>query len=571
MEIRTFLLLLFALSIGLVQAQVYTNVLLVPDTINSDFISLDIQEGVTEFNPGTPIATRGYNQSYLGPTLIFDQYDNISVTAVNNLTDVTTVHWHGMEIPQSEDGGPHTKIFENEVWEPSFEVRERASTLWYHSHLHSKSREQVNAGLGGMIIVRDTAAINDALPHRYGVDDFPIILQDKTFTTDGNINHDAVLGEEFLVNGTLWPVTTMPNQQVRFRLLNASIKRFYNIGLSNNSNFKIIATEGGLLENAIDANRIVVSPGERYEIVVDFGALTPGDSLFLMNFGTEIPYMYAGGIPGNDTYPSPISNVDTGMLKINIGPATMNPIVSIPTSLGVVYDVPSMLNVTRNRYKRLTGKADPVNGGIVYTINDREFSLGRVNDTVIANATEIWEIHNLTHFAHPFHIHAGHFYILDRDSVAPSTLEMGAKDVVIVHPNERVRFIMAFPEFIDTTVGYMYHCHMLDHEDRSMMGQFLITDSAYFTTGIQDYRKAISVQMYPNPVKGMMEIELEENVAVSAVTIIAISGEEVLRKEVEINNNKVQLNLNELASGQYVMQLYNKEEWLGNWKFMVSQ
>ena len=138
--------------------------------------------GSTEFYEGHLTTTRGFNGSYLGPLLVMNKDDIINITVNNNQSEATTVHWHGMHVPPNIDGGPHVVIDANSTWQPTFTVMDEASTSWYHPHIHGNSREQVNAGLAGMIIVRDESSpIQAILPKTLYIDEYPLILQYQAF------------------------------------------------------------------------------------------------------------------------------------------------------------------------------------------------------------------------------------------------------------------------------------------------------------------------------------------------------------------------------------------------------
>ena len=140
-----------------------------------------------------------------------------------------------------------------------------------------------------------------------------------------------------------------------------------------------------------------------------------------------------------------------------------------------------------------------------FYFNHNLFDMMRIDYRIPLNSVEVWTLRDSTMVAHPFHIHNVHFYILDRNGAAPSAVESGPKDVVLVQPNETVRFIAKFEDFADTTVPYMFHCHILMHEDDGMMGQFVVTPS---TTGIDDIKHIIGVHIYPNPARDEINIQM---------------------------------------------------------------
>ena len=221
----------------------FTNELTIPPTLEGTSFSLTIDESTRQFFDGQATETIGFNGNFLGPTLIFNKGDDISITVNNDLAESTTVHWHGMHVSPEDDGGPHTIIEAGMVWNPQFTVLDRATTFWYHPHLHERTNEHVTKG-AGMIIVKsdDEAALS--LPRTYGEDDIPLIIQGKSFSDDNQLEpreDDNV----YMVNGTLDPYVSVPSQMVRFRALNGSNERVINIGLEDDRNFYQIGSDGG--------------------------------------------------------------------------------------------------------------------------------------------------------------------------------------------------------------------------------------------------------------------------------------------------------------------------------------
>src|SRR5215213_4511819 len=268
--------------------------------------SLTEARSTTRFLPGLDTPTAGYNGSFLGPTLVMTKEETIAISVTNNLTEVSTTHWHGIHLPGQMDGGPHQVIEPGATWRPSFTMINEASTAWYHPHPHAAEMElqaadanaattgnQVYAGLAGMIIVRDNASAALGLPQTYGVDEFPIVVQDRNFNADGSFgpypaiqDRELHKGDYFLVNGTLAGNLSAPAQMVRLHILNGSNARFYNFGFSDNRTFYQIASDNGLLNQRVSRNRVVLGPGERAEIVADLSN-AEGQILHFVNYASE--------------------------------------------------------------------------------------------------------------------------------------------------------------------------------------------------------------------------------------------------------------------------------------------
>ncbi|MGD8330214.1 MAG: multicopper oxidase domain-containing protein, partial [Acidobacteriota bacterium] len=238
---------------------------------------LTAQRGRREILPGLSTDTFGFNGDMLGPVLRLTRGETVQLNVTNRLGEPTTCHWHGMHVPAIADGGPHQIIPDDATWRASFTVANEEATYWYHSHLMERTGEQVYKGLAGMIIVDDPELESLELPRRYGIDDFPLVVQDRRFAADGSLLYlqagmDAMmgmLGNSLLVNGALTPTLRAPAQLVRMRLLNGSNARIYDFGFDDYRPFFIIASDGGLLPAPLSRRRLSMATGERYEIVVD--------------------------------------------------------------------------------------------------------------------------------------------------------------------------------------------------------------------------------------------------------------------------------------------------------------
>ncbi len=196
---------------------------------------LNFQEGQKELIPGKITKTFGVNGDILGPTLRFSSGEKVRIKVNNQLKEDTTAHWHGMRIPAVMDGGVHNIVQPGESWTAEFDVINPASTLWYHPHVMGNTGAQVYKGLAGLIIIDDAQEAALDLPREYGVDDIPVIIQDRKFTKDGQFQyvqsmmdlHMGMMGSRLLINGALEPTASVPAQMVRLRLLNGSNARFY--------------------------------------------------------------------------------------------------------------------------------------------------------------------------------------------------------------------------------------------------------------------------------------------------------------------------------------------------------
>lgn len=459
------------------------NAMPIPDTLSGTNLNLNLQKGSVQFYPGSATATMGANGNLLGSTLILNRHQNVTINVKNSLGEPTTLHWHGMHVSPRNDGGPHVVVDSGTTWSPSFEVLDHASTHWYHPHLHMKTNEHVQKGIAGFIIVRDTTEAKIRLPRTYGVDDFPVVVQTKVFDANNQIvTGTNAMDTALLVNGARNVYLDVPAQVVRLRLLNGSSERAYNFGLTDNRSFYQIGSDGGLLTAPVTLTRLLLAPGERAEILINLSGLN-GGNLNLMNYGSEIangiygarqPGMGAGQTIPNYTL-NPLNGKDFAIMNLRVKPATASPVTAIPTSL--ITHSPwqaSQAAITRNlTFTSMNMGPGAINGPFV--INGVHFDMNVINYRVPFNNIEIWELRNQTPIAHPFHIHNVPFYVLTINGVAPPPSQQGRKDVILVPGgNSVVRFITRFEDFYDDTFPYMYHCHMLTHEDDGMMGQFIV-------------------------------------------------------------------------------------------------
>ena len=549
------IILLLILSTG---SKVFSqNLIPIPDTLSGPVYNLNIHPDSVQFLSGTKTYTNAFNQySYLGPTLILHNGENVTMHVQNDLDDTTTVHWHGLHVPAMADGGPHTFFLAGSTWSPQFTVNNHASTYWYHPHTHMKTGQQAMRGAAGMIIVRDSIEGNLNLPRQYGIDDFPIIVQSQQMDADNQIlwrgMHDSLL----LVNGTENPMLNVPAQVVRFRLLNASQERNFNFGFTGNMSFMVIGNDGGLLNAPVPVTRIRLSPGERAEILLNLTGMT-GQQFYLMSYASEFGMGIQGGtpMPGmNTAMYSPINGIDFNILQLNVTPPTVNPVTSIPASLVSFTPLDEAnMNDFRNIIISTQNMMSPEGP---YYFNGLMFDMERIDYHIPINNIEVWSISNQTMVAHPFHIHDVQFFVLDRNGIPAQPYEAGFKDVVLVGPNESVRFITKFEDFADTTMPYMYHCHILMHEDDGMMGQFVVVPN---TTNIPEMSKGELFSFYPSPVSGTLNITLNNGDS-GEIFITDVLGKDIWNEKLSSQQKSIHMNTGAWKSGVYFITLRKGEQ-----------
>ncbi len=491
------------------------NALHIPEMLTGTNFNLWLGQTNQQYRTGAATTTYGYNGArFWGPTLVMNQGDVVQINVTNNLADTTTVHWHGFHIPAIMDGGPHQTIPAGTVWSPTFTVKNSAATYWYHPHLHGTTQEQLTKGAGGFIIIRDPEEAALALPRTYGVDDLPLAITSRRFLTGNQFAYDHKLdnyGDYVLVNGTENAEVTLPQQWVRLRILNAEIARGYNLGLSDNRTFYVIGNDQGLLTAPVAVTRVKLMVGERVELMVNLSSDSVGSTLDLKAFNSG----QAFGFPGNEGNPltptgnsgpenfSLINNTDFNLVHLVVGAATDNPVTVLPMTLATnVYWTTS--DVSNTRTINITGGANLTE----FTFNNISYTPTLFNHTLKLNAVEQWNIVNNQVFGHSFHIHDIKFKIVSRSGGTQvssngqaASYESGWKDTVYLPRNEKVSVIAKYDDFASNTNPFMFHCHLLQHEDGGMMGQFLVVNNQTEDLVLSSFTRTGSTDVIELPFK----------------------------------------------------------------------
>ncbi len=567
----TFTLLSLCLGSTFLFAQ---NPLLIPSSLTGTSFNLSVQSGTTIFYDTISTPTFGINGVWMSPTIIVNKGDSITLNVTNNLNVKTTMHWHGLHVAAKNDGGPHQEIAPAATWSPSYRVRNQASTFWYHPHGAAQTELQVSKGLAGFFIVRDSAEAALNLPRTYGVDDIPVVVQTRAFDVLKQIAIADHMDTAVFANGTLDATWNAPGQVVRFRLLNGSSLRTFRFGFSNNITFYQIATDGGLMDSSFALTRLTLSPGERAEILIDFAPYI-GQNFNLTSFSTELPT----GIYGADSVGMGADSIqdydmnflngsDFDLLRINAIGQTANPVTSIATALIPYqpFDTNSVNNVRTilmDTLRILPADVPSLVSG-PFGLNGRSFDIDSVNEIIFLNSTEIWTLVNRTSIAHPFHMHAIQFNILEKGGILPPASERGWKDVVLVMPGDSVKFITQFTTFADNTTPYMYHCHLLHHEDDGMMGSFLVIDT---TVGNEPEMEEPGILVTPNPSEGKFTVKFHKSLQHAAIRIIDVFGNCKLNLEI-INKGFAEIDLGGIARGIYFL-VAKSGSWESGMKIIV--
>jgi FtsP/CotA-like multicopper oxidase with cupredoxin domain len=394
-----------------------------------------------------------YNGQVPGPTLDLREGDRVIVHFKNDLPVPTTVHWHGLHIPASSDGSPFHPVGPGEQHDYVFTLlRGSAGTYWYHPHPHHQTGDQVAKGLYGAIVVR---AADDPLPA--SLPEKLLILSDNRFRGDGSIDlpdestpdgaADAENGREgnvLFVNGQVMPTLSIRSGEVqRWRVINASAARVYRLALGGHA-FLHVGSDGGLFEHPVEVSEILLANGERAELLVR-GVGGPGSLTVLQT----LPYdRYIPQTRPKDW------NQARDLLTVQYTADAAMPFVALPN---VLRPVPP-LDTTRVTTRRVVSLSQ-------HMINGKMMDMSRVDASARLGATEIWQVENLVGMDHPFHLHGFQFQVLDRNGVPERVRRW--KDTVNVPKHETVRFIVRYADYAGK---WMFHCHILDHEDHGMMG-----------------------------------------------------------------------------------------------------
>lgn len=544
------------------------------------------------------------NLTFLGPTLKWTTNSPVNIRVINSLpasstlttVTTTTTHWHGAELPAQFDGGPHQPIApEGGFWDVDFINLDSACTMWYHPHLHNQTLPHVQLGMSGIIISEQPSdQIRPTLPRTYGIDDIPIVLGEQGMTLDTVANEYMIITEKGrrpinIVNGVTNPYIELPAHMVRLRILNGSTRKGVMFGLSpsydsdpnidaNLETYQVIATDGGYTLEPNTRLRHLMGPGARTEIVLDLTNYIPGDVLYLRNLAKLMPG-YIVGSPAASTGPGQGMDVTQGeaffQIRIVPDPPFYAPVDTFtPWSIDWDPSLQDTTDVYRRRDKDLvfmeqiiTNQGDTLRG---FTIDSTTYDVNVINDTICVDTKEIWTINNDSHVAHPFHIHKIFFRILGIDSTgADGTVHQldlrerdfnGPKDDVLVLPGWRLRFLGSFddyPSAIDPTLTYMYHCHILTHEDAEgggMMHQFVVTDDP--ACEVVDIEEPVveepPFKVYPVPSWGELNVETQSDQR-STIRMLDLQGRVMREYQLPPFSGRVSLDTGGIPAGLYLL------------------
>ncbi|SFV67807.1 Multicopper oxidase [hydrothermal vent metagenome] len=448
-----------------------------------------------------------YNNNTLPVIIKANRGENMSLKFKNKLSSDSTIHWHGFKIPADMDGGPDFPIAPNRTKLYSFTMDQPASSLWFHPHPDMQTGKQVYMGLAGVFILEDEISkgleASNQLPS--GDRDITLLVQDRRFANEANgkrellymnqeMDMDGMLGDKVLVNGSESPKLEVGTAKYRLRLYNVSNAKNYDFAFTDGRKFTIVGTDGGLLAKPVTVNHIFMGAAERVEIIADFSKDSVGSTVGLVSKAFEDDTMDMGAtdtggmdnMDNMDTNPSTnMSGRTTNGTAVNImrfdvtknidDPTTIYTALPAHAEIHTRFTADNADNKGNERQFNMTMNMNGSMGVMSFVINGKAFDANRVDEFVGANSTEIWNITNNSPMAHPFHAHAIQWQILSRNGVKASGTDLGWKDTFLVKANESVKIIGKFEPV--NQGDYMYHCHILEHEDAGMMGYFRVGGS----------------------------------------------------------------------------------------------
>ena len=416
-------------------------------------VELDLTASPTrlELLPGKATEAWAFNGTVPGPTIELREGDFVTVHFHNKLPQPTTVHWHGLHLPAGSDGSPLDAVLPGKSRDYVFRLAPgSAGTYWYHPHPDMTTTEQVSRGLYGALIVRPAKDPLAGIPERL------LVFSDNRFLADGTVdlphhttamgNIDAQNGREgdvLFVNGRTLPAMSIkPGELMRLRIINAAAARVLKLTIPGQK-LVHVGDDGGLFEKPREVSDLLLANSERVEVLVRGGA--PGSRAMLQS----LPY---------DRYDTQTRPKDwdrtRDLVELRTSPDAPVPTATIPSTLRIVRPIDRRIIAARRTLVFAQGM-----------INNQLMDMKRVDIRARLNTTEIWQIENVVGMDHPFHLHGFQFQVLDRDGVPEPYLSW--KDSVNVPKHSKVRIVVRFEDFPGK---WMYHCHILDHEDMGMMG-----------------------------------------------------------------------------------------------------
>jgi spore coat protein A, manganese oxidase len=441
----------------------------IPPVLTGTDITIPIEEADVPILSGTPTHMWTFDGSFPGPTIRVPAGQTTHVTFENQLPESTgslTIHNHGAHVTESEDGQPDGFLIppgQNRTYTYPLTENggpERAAFQWYHDHRVDVTGRNVYNGLAGMFIIDD--AVDSALPLPSGAFDVPLMVVDRTFDSNNQLSYptpvpygtlgrtypggpappnDAFQGTTLLVNGAAQPYLDVQPRRYRIRLLNASNGSTYTFSLSNGQAMTQIATESGLLPAPVDRTSITLGPAERAEVVIDFA---------------------------DDVNSSVVLKTDSfgDAMEFKVSPTPVSDPSSVPSALR---PAPDLGQPDRTRSFNLgLSEVQRSGGGYFWGINGKPYDGSIALAGPKLGSTELWTITGGSKI-HTLHVHGNDFEVVSRNGQPPPAWEAGLKETVLIHPGETVQILIRFTDY---TGSFVFHCHVLEHEDNGMMARY---------------------------------------------------------------------------------------------------
>jgi blue copper oxidase len=480
---------------------------LVDLTTGGETFDLVIQQGSTKIVPWAETATYGYSGSLLGPVVRVRSGQSVTARITNKLQVESSVHWHGLFTPSDVDG-PFNPIMPGEAFSPTLKISQPAATTWFHPHPHGDTARQTYMGLAGLLYVDDGSAAAFNLPRDYGIDDIPIILQDRNFGKDGQLVYDrspmAMMhgsrGANVIVNGAVRPIMRPPAGLLRLRLLDGANARNFKLAFSDDRLFHVIANDAGWLAEPVPLKEIEISPGERYEILVDMSDGKPVDLLTWPDhngrFGDSMTErakefvarmrerreavlrfepMQAGDRPKRDV-PRLLEDPGRPNVAKSIRRRSFTMDSMMMANMQMMRGGGAMGHAGHGQPSASSGgSGHAMSSGMRMGINGKTYDMARLDAEVALGSDEIWEVVS-TEMAHPFHIHGATFRTLTKGGTEIAAHEAGIKDTVLV--DSKAELLVSFRQPSTRQKPFVFHCHILEHEELGMMGTYLSQPSA---------------------------------------------------------------------------------------------
>ncbi len=454
---------------------------------------------------------------YLGPIIRVRRGQRVRIELINGLPESTIVHWHGLHVPDDMDGHPRFAIGPGERYVYEFTVLNRAGPYWFHPHPHGRTGKQVYFGLAGLFLVSDDEEAALGLPS--GEQDIPLVIQDRSLDGDNQLVYlnegvetaakprggmmggggmmrgggmmgrgrggmmagmMGMFGDDILVNGQLEPSLPVERRAHRLRLLNASNSRIYKLAWSDGKPLTVIGNDGGLLAEPLQRDCVMLAPAERLDVWVDFARWPAGAEPVLRSLafasGMAMGGMMMGssGLPDGAAFPVLRFRVGSGGAAAAPPPRRLSNVPPARPRRAVNFERPKVFDLTMRM--------------MAWGINGRSFEMLAASplETVKLGTEEVWEFRNdgmggMMAMPHSMHVHGLQFRVLGRTTsggsargygeVKAGLVDEGFKDTVLVMPGERVRILVRFADYAGL---FLYHCHMLEHEDSGLMRNYRV-------------------------------------------------------------------------------------------------